>query len=345
MEMQELFLKIKEGFSKKSPFAWYSSDIGQLEPVSKAVKVHQSVVESNFNSGEFCNKDGFILEALSLFGWATAGMVRDGMDLLRRSGERLELIPTSYIQSRLEAFSHWGIVAKYQYKCVENEGKEKSAVVHREVWVITSTGLKVLVKHREKLLNDFDVMLAMENATKKMTNLSSASGANLYIKKLGNECVPRISSHRLLRCPGLKGVYYASKVSVRTFDDNLRVLFFETAFIKDDGYILPEQRIDSMVRQYRDIITYIKYKKESYEGDYDARLVILVEDKPALDELVNILSDRLPEIFDYAWFSSIPVMRIKEVDLPFIHIPSEFVVKEGGKTSYKIVLAADEEFY
>lgn len=345
MEMDKLFLKIKEGFSIKSPYAWYSSRLGQLEPTAKSGGAHQSVIERNFNSGEFCNKDGFILEALSLFGWATAGMVRDGMDLLRRSGERLELMTTGFIESRLNAFIGLGIVAKYQYGCVELEGKAKGSVVQREAWVITSMGLKVLVKHREKVINDYDVMLAMENATKKMTNLSSSYGANIYIKKLGNELVPRISSHRLLRCPGLKGVYYSSKVSVRTFDDNLRVLFFETAFIRDDGYILPEQRISSMVRQYRDILTYIKYKKESYEGDYDARLVILVEDKAALDEVVNILSDKLPEIFDYAWFTSIPIMRIKEVDLPFIHIPSEFIVREDGKTSYKIVLAADEEFY
>ena len=342
MEKQEVFLKIREELNNDSPMAWYEPTIGCMEAVSRAGNVQFSVVESFFNSGQFCNNDGFLLEVLQMYSFATVGMVRDGLEMLKRKGERVNVIPPSSVEARLEVFSRVGLVAKHRYTERLSSGGPKSVAMH-VVWSITSMGIKVITKHREKKIQGYDILRSFENSVSKMMVLSSSYAASLYAKCV-DSCIPNVSSSSLLNCPEVKGSYYTSKVSLIPSEGYMRTLFFETAFTRDDGYIKPAVRVEKMVQQFKDVIKYIKYKKDSYEGDYDARIVILVENKGALDDVVQILSLEIPEIFDYAWFSSIPVMRIKGIKLPFIYVSAASLVRDGGKVTYKVGPVDDETF-
>ena len=342
MEKQEVFLRIREELNNDSPMAWYEPTIGCMEGVSKAGNVQFSVVEGFFNSGQFCNNDGFILEVLQMYSFATVGMVRDGMEMLKRKGEKVNVIPPSSIEARLEVFSRVGLVAKHRYTERLNNGGPRTIAMH-VVWSITSMGIKVITKHREKRIQGYDILRCLENSVSKMMVLSSSYGASLYAKGV-DSCIPIISSSSLLNCPDVKNAYYSSKVTLVPSDSCMRTLFFETAFTRDDGYIKPSVRIEKMVQQFKDIVKYIKYKKDDYDGDYCAKLVILVENKGALDEVVDILSVEAPEVFDYAWFSSIPVMRVREIKLPFLYVSTESLAREGGKVVYKVGPVDDETF-
>lgn len=342
MERQEVFLKIREELNNDSPMAWYEPTIGCMEAVSKTGNVQFSVVEGFFNSGQFCNNDGFLLEVLQMYTFATVGMVRDGMEMLKRKGERVNVIPPSSVEARLEVFSRVGLVAKYRYTERRNDSGPKSVAMH-VVWSITSMGIKVVTKHREKRVQGYDVLRCLENSVSKMVVLSSSYAASLYAKSV-DSCIPTISSSSLLNCPDVKGAYYTAKVALIPSEGCMRTLFFETAFTRDDGYIRPAVRIEKMLQQFRDVIKYIKYKKDSYEGDYDAKIVILVENKKALDEIVDILYTEMPEIFDYAWFSSVPAMRLRDVKLPFLYVSSDSLEREGGKVLFKVGPVTDETF-
>ena len=319
----EVFVKIKEGFAEKSNYAWYSDSVGNMELATENTKVlSYNIVESYLVGNGVCFNDFFILKSIFQLSIGSAGHIYRMMNVLKKNGLDVHPVDPDGLVSRLAVFEKMALV--YRFTFFDVNGKKNT------VYTLTGTGLRVVKKYFRLDLSCFDKTSNEINIVDRMRHLAAAV-VSVNIAKNTKQNVDIDCNGRLFP-GGDKMEFYFSRVFFKL--ENYE-LYFEPVFLRSFIFASKEECKEDLLRRLRlfsGFFSHLETKKERI----NRRLVLIVEDKKMLDEVVVLLKEEMSEILSEILFTSPSVvLKVAGEICPLIFVHADTVSEKDGMVNYK----------
>lgn len=320
-------LKIKEAFMEQTDFAWYSSEIGDMEFVVDSVKnTSYNNVESYLLS-YICDNDFFILEALRRLSFGSVGNIHRMMNELKRSGYSVVPVDIEGLSARLDVFERIGLV--YRYSFVDPHRKR------HQVYSLTNISIRIVRKYLRVDLLNFDKTYLEANRVDRMRHLAAAVCAVTFAKNLSFTVNIDSCGRMFYKGCDMNEFYFTR---LQAFKDKLRKdFYFEPVFLREFTLITEKESRDYLLRRlgvYSRFFEHEVSKDESFV--VEPYVVLVVEDKTMLNTVVEFLAEHNSEYLDKVLFTSTNVVRkVSAYVCPFLYVISDTVSKIDGVLTYK----------
>ena len=305
MKMETYFLKVKEAFMAPAEYGWYD---GSNTPVPVMVSASSlAAIEQKQMYGQIRTPDVFILRAVVMLGYATPDMVVKCLKVLRKieGGEKAIPVPDKGdLVMRLYDLVNMGILYRYCFKIAGEERDIYSISYIGSSFYNHMAGIDYRQDSFDKAYNNIPGMMKMRRLSSSYVTIAYASAVS--------DMVTKVKSNDIVKFSDGTCILY-NRLELKTAEGKEYVLIFEPAFRFFDGSLLSEaDNEENLLCRLRDIKRHIDYRRNmttSIDGEKVARysgvyLVLLVEDKAALDRAVRIVNTYYPELLECVWFTT-----------------------------------------
>lgn len=331
-----------------SEYAWYDAETEPRLSANIKKSIGYGDLVSRHLFGELQTSDCFILQAVMSLGFCTAGMVREMLAFIKSGHDKQNCIVPGMpeLVSRLKALSRLSLVYIFEYYY---DGTKHL------MYSVTIMGIQYWNHASMKKNKNMDVMMNTIPPIDMMRCLGASYVALKYASMLGTSVCREIKSNDTINLGGGYGkqtVY--SRLYCKTDDTSRYLIYIEPAYANyDERRFTDAENSQMIITRLKELRRHMAFNLNSKERDPEGnetsvlsykgvQLILVVENKAALDKVVSLLYREMPDLLSSVWFTSCSVLQYtRDVAHSF------FVVKVGddadGQISYKIGIAKHED--